>query len=82
MDKYRAQELREKSLNSPLSVDDMIEVVKYLRQERVSAVYASKGAKAKKEKVALGKTKKMEENLFNDLSDEESATGEDNDFSL
>ena len=50
MDKFRAQELREKSIKEGLTLEEMEEVVLSLRNGRVSACFASKGAKAKKGK--------------------------------
>lgn len=44
---------RQKALDNTLTVEEMREAIAALRQGRVSAAYASEGARAKKAKVAI-----------------------------
>ena len=80
MDKFRAQELREKSIVQGLTLEEMREIVQGLRKDRVSACFATKAAKTKKTKTETETKKKLAEDLFEDL-DKAVEVGE-NDFSL
>jgi len=84
MDKSRATFLRKKSIEEGLTLEDMREIVQGLRGDRISACFASKGAKNKKAKIEAENKQHMEEDLFSDLRDVDGARIEDigNDFDI
>lgn len=74
MEKSRREELKKKGLEGSLTLEDMKEIVGELRQERVSAGYASRKSKQKKGEMKEEKKEEMRRDLFADLK--EDAEGE------
>lgn len=71
MDKERKKYLQEKAMVGLLTMEEMQEIVHELRAERVSAGYASRGAKKKKNQAKEEAREEMAKDLFAGLHDEE-----------
>lgn len=77
MDKERRKYLQEKSIAGLLTMEDMQEIVHELRAERVSAGYASRNAKKKKNQEKEGAREEMERDLFAGLHEDEPTSNGD-----
>lgn len=75
--KERRNELVAKGVRGELTLEDCREIVAGLREERVSAGYASRGAKKKKGEKKEAEREEMERDIFAGLHDEEEKEDDD-----
>lgn len=75
MDKERRSWLQQKSIAGILTLEEMQEIVHELRQERVSAGFASRNSKKKKGEEKEAKQEAMARDLFKGLHEDETSDG-------